>query len=88
MHILIGFIIFAVGAFIVIKSEAMLNAFGRIEFFERHLSSDGGSRIGYKLIGILAIFIGILVMTNMIGGFLEWILSPILRYNQSISMGR
>jgi len=82
MNILIGIIIFAVGALIVIKSEAMLNAFGRIEFFERNLGTEGGSRLGYKLVGLLAIFIGILVMTNMIGGFLEWVLSPILRFNQ------
>ncbi|MEI6596928.1 MAG: hypothetical protein WCL13_01805 [bacterium] len=82
MNILVGFIILAVGSFIVIKSEAMLNSFGRIEFFERKFGSEGGSRLGYKLVGIFAIFIGMLVMTNMIGGFLEWILSPILRYNQ------
>ncbi|MFH1582884.1 MAG: hypothetical protein ABIB72_01015 [Candidatus Falkowbacteria bacterium] len=82
MHILIGVIIFAIGVFIVIKSEAMLNAFGRIEFFERQLGTEGGSRLGYKLIGMLAIFIGMLIMTNMIGGFLEWVLAPILRYNK------
>jgi hypothetical protein len=82
MNILIGLIIFVVGALMVIKSEAMLSMFGRIEFFERQLGTEGGSRLGYKLVGILAIFIGTLVMTNMIGGFLEWILSPILRYNK------
>ena len=82
MNILIGIIIFVIGALMVIKSEVMLNAFGRIEFFERQLGAEGGSRLGYKLIGLLAIFIGMLVMTNMIGGFLGWILSPILRYNK------
>ena len=84
MNILGGFVILAVGALIVIKSEAMLNTFGRIEFFERQLGSEGGSRLGYKLIGLIAIFIGMLVMTNMIGGFLEWVLSPILRYNKPV----
>ena len=82
MNILAGFVILVIGAFLVIKSEAMLSSFGRIEFFERHLGTEGGSRLGYKLIGILVIFIGILIMTNMIGGFLEWILSPILRYSR------
>ncbi len=82
MYILFGFIVLAIGAAIVIKSEAMLNSFGRIDFFERHLGADGGSRLGYKLIGMIIIFIGILIMTNMIGGFLEWILWPILRYNK------
>jgi len=82
MNIIVGFIILAIGALIVVKSEAMLNMFGRIEFFERKLGAEGGSRLGYKLIGLLAVFIGILVMTNLIGGFLEWILSPLLRYNR------
>ena len=82
MNILAGLIIIVVGALMVIKSEAMLNIFGRIEFFERKLGSDGGSRLGYKLIGILVIFIGMLIMTNMIGGFIIWVLSPILRFNR------
>lgn len=82
MYILLGFIIMAVGALIVIKSEAMLNAFGRIEFFERKLGAEGGSRLGYKLLGLITIFIGTLIMTNLIGGFMEWVLSPILRYSQ------
>ena len=82
MNILVGVIIIIIGAFIVIKSESMLNIFGRIEFFERKLGSEGGSRLGYKLVGILAVFIGILIMTNMIGGFLEWALSPILQFNK------
>ena len=82
MYILVGLVILIIGAFIVIKSEAMLNAFGRIEFFERQLGSEGGSRLGYKLVGLLVIFIGMLIMTNMIGGFLEWVLAPILRYSK------
>ncbi|MDO8593122.1 MAG: hypothetical protein Q7R92_05190 [bacterium] len=82
MYILIGLIILAVGALIVIKAEAMLSAFGRIAFFERYLGTEGGSRLGYKLVGLLIIFIGMLVMTNMIGGFLEWVLGPLLRLSR------
>ncbi|MDO8667489.1 MAG: hypothetical protein Q7K35_00105 [bacterium] len=84
MYIIIGLIILAVGALIVIKSEAMLNNFGRIEFFERHLGTEGGSRLGYKLLGIAAIFIGFLIMTNMIGGFMGWVLSPLIRVNKGL----
>ena len=82
MFIIIGVIILAIGVFMVIKSEAMLNAFGRIEFFERHLSSDGGSRLGYKIIGLMAIFIGFLIMTNLIAGFMTWLLAPLLKYGR------
>lgn len=79
MYIILGLVILAVGVLIVIKTEAMLNAFGRIAFFERYLGSEGGSRLGYKIIGLIAIFIGFLIMTNMIGGFMGWVLSPLLR---------
>ena len=79
MFIIIGLVILASGVFIVIKSEAMLNAFGRIAFFERYLGTEGGSRLGYKLLGLIAIFIGFLIMTNMIDGFLGWLLGPLLR---------
>lgn len=82
MYIITGFVIIAIGALIVIKSEAILNTFGRIAFFEQYLGTEGGSRLGYKLVGILIIFIGILVMTDMIGGFMEWILSPLLKYSR------
>lgn len=82
MYIIAGFIILAIGALIVIKSEMMLNAFGRIQLFEHYLGAEGGSRLGYKVVGLTVIFIGILIMTNMIGGFLEWTLSPLLKFNQ------
>jgi len=82
MNIVIGAIILAVGALIVIKSETVLNMFGRITFFEHYLGTEGGSRLGYKLVGLLTIFIGFLIMTNLIGGFLEWVLSPLLRYSR------
>lgn len=82
MHLFLGLVVIIIGALIVIKSEALLNAFGRIGFFEQHLGADGGSRLGYKLIGILVVFIGALIFTDMIGGFMEWILSPLLKYNK------
>ena len=80
MHIILGLILIAIGALIAIKSEAMLNVFGRIAFFEQHLGTSGGTRFGYKLIGFFVIFIGMLVLTNMIGGFILWVLSPLLKH--------
>jgi len=82
MNILVGLILIVVGALIVVKSEWLLDNFGRIGFFEQHLGTEGGSRLGYKLAGILTIFIGLLIMTGMIGGFLSWLLSPILKFSQ------
>ncbi|MDD5032350.1 MAG: hypothetical protein PHR36_04935 [Patescibacteria group bacterium] len=80
-HFILGAVIIVVGALIVIKSEGMLSAFGRIGFFEKYLGVEGGSRLGYKLVGILTIFLGMLIMTNMIGGFMAWVLSPLFKYS-------
>jgi len=84
MHFIYGIIILAAGAFITIKSEAMLRAFGRIGFFERHLGVEGGSRLGYKLLGVFIVFIGILIFTNLIGGFLGWVLGPLIKASNPV----
>ncbi len=80
MTFIIGVIIFAVGLSLIIKTEWYLSNFGRIDFFEQHLGLEGGSRLGYKLLGMLVIFIGLLAITGMIGGFLKWFFSPLTRY--------
>jgi len=82
LHFFAGAIMIFVGFMIVAKSEWLLNNFGSIAFFERYLGTEGGSRLGYKLAGLLVIFIGFMVMTGLITGFLTWALSPITRYNR------
>ncbi|OGF24956.1 hypothetical protein A2331_00235 [Candidatus Falkowbacteria bacterium RIFOXYB2_FULL_34_18] len=84
MNLIIGLIIITLGVLLVAKSEALLSNFGRIDFFEQHLGTSGGSRFGYKLIGVFVIFLGIMILTNMIGGFIEWILSPLLKYSRAL----
>ncbi|MDD5527935.1 MAG: hypothetical protein PHO56_03070 [Patescibacteria group bacterium] len=78
MNIILGLVMAAVGALITIKSEAMLNMFGRVGFFEKYLGTEGGSRLGYKLLGILIFFIGVMIATNVIGDFMYWLLSPLI----------
>jgi hypothetical protein len=80
MRIIIGIIIFIIGALIVMKSESILRSFGPIGFFERHFGTEGGSRLGYKLIGLFVCFIGLMIATNMIGGFIMWFLGPLVKY--------
>jgi hypothetical protein len=80
MVFILGFLITAVGGLIIFKSEWMLNNFGRIGLFEEKLATSGGSRFGYKLIGLAAIFIGIMMMTGLIEGFLFWILGPLIKF--------
>jgi hypothetical protein len=81
MNIFFGLLLMAAGGMIVAKSEWMLSNFGRIEFFDKYLGSSGGTRLGYKIIGLIAVFIGILVTTDMIGAFVLWVLSPLLKNN-------
>lgn len=61
-QILIGIVIAAVGAFFVIKTPIILDFFGGVDWAERHL---GGSRLFYKLLGIVLILLGLIVATNM-----------------------
>ena len=78
MSIILGIVIAVVGALITIKSEAMLSMFGRVAFFERYLGTEGGSRLGYKLLGILAFIIGVMLATNVFNDFMMWLLSPLI----------
>jgi hypothetical protein len=73
-----GMIILALGAFMAVKSESFHKAFGPIAWFEQHLGTEGGSRLGYKLIGVLVFFLGFMIMTGMINGFMMWILGPLM----------
>jgi hypothetical protein len=79
MHIFYGFLMTSAGALLVAKSEWMLNNFGRIGFFDKYLGTSGGTRLGYKLIGLLVAFFGILIMTDLIGAFVLWILGPLIK---------
>jgi hypothetical protein len=80
LHFILGAAILTGGIFWVLKSEALYNSFGAIGFFDKYLGTEGGSRLGYKLIGIAIVFIGFLVMTNMLGGFVRWVFSPIIEF--------
>lgn len=73
----IGLAVIGVGYSLVAKTEAWLNMFGPIAWFERKLATEGGSRTGYKLLGILVIFLGVLTSFGLFGGFFAWILSPL-----------
>ncbi len=78
MSIIIGLIAIAIGVAFVIKTEWLLSNFGRIAWFEEKLGTEGGSRLGYKLIGLIFIFIGIIYMTGNRDSFFTWMLTPLL----------
>ncbi|OGY47900.1 MAG: hypothetical protein A3J62_00780 [Candidatus Buchananbacteria bacterium RIFCSPHIGHO2_02_FULL_38_8] len=69
-RIIFGLILAAIGAIITIKSEWILQNFGPIPSADRFFSTEGGSRLAYKLIGIIVTVVGFLIMTNLIEGVL------------------
>jgi hypothetical protein len=81
-QILIGLAMLAAGAFLVIKTEWFIYNIGRIAWFEAKLGTEGGSRLGYKLVGIILIILGIIVSTGSGDDFMRWLLAPLLKYNQ------
>ncbi len=82
MAIVLGILITTIGALLVIKTEWFMNNFGRIGWFEEKLGAEGGSRLGYKIIGGLFLLVGIITMTGGGPGLMGWLLSPLLKYNQ------
>lgn len=75
---IIGILAIAAGTFLVIKTEWFMSNFGRIAWFEDKLGSEGGSRLGYKLLGIIIVFIGIILLSGNGTNFFTWMLSPLM----------
>lgn len=73
-----GLILLISGPFLVIKSGWFLENFGRIQWAEDKLGTEGGTRFLYKLIGLLFMFIGLTMIFNLFGGIVMWIFSPLL----------
>lgn len=78
MKFIIGIFIVALGASLVIKTEWYYQNFGTIAWAEEKLGPNGGSRLMYKLLGLIAIFFGFLLMSGLFGGFLVGTVGRIL----------
>lgn len=66
MKFILGFLVIGIGVFMVVKTEWMVENFGRSAWAEEKFVTSGGTRLLYKLIGIVAIFLTFMVWT---GGF-------------------
>jgi len=77
MRILVGILLLAFGAFMTIKSEGFYNTIGPVAWAERYLGLEGGSRLFYKLLGILISMVGVFMITGLLEGILVWIFSPL-----------
>jgi len=64
LRIPLGILVMVIGYFVVAKSEKVFEWFGENEFAEKYLGY-GASRFFYKVIGILIVFAGIFLATNV-----------------------
>lgn len=76
MKYVIGILGIVLGMILVIKSEWFFTFFGRIDFADKYLGTEGGTRLMYKLIGILFVIIALLYMTGGVESFLKAIFIP------------
>lgn len=67
LRIVGGLLLIVIGVLFVWKTEWFMQNVGRIAWAEEKL---GDSRLFYKLLGIIIIFIGLMAMTGLLGGFL------------------
>lgn len=70
MRYIIGILFVAVGVLFVLKTQWFIENFGTNAWAEDKLGTSGGTRLMYKLLGIIFIFLGFLTITNMIEGFI------------------
>lgn len=63
---LVGIFISGVGFIVVWKADWMLRNFGSIPFAEKYLSTEGGTRVFYKLVGMLIMVGGMMHATNLL----------------------
>lgn len=77
LRILIGALLVALGAVLVIRTNFFMDFFGSMDFADKYLGG-GGSRLMYKLIGIAISFIGFMYATNLWTAFLQATLGSLL----------
>lgn len=77
LRVIIGLLVSGVGVYMVLRTETILGFFGTVDWAERKLGG-GGSRLFYKLIGLVFVFVGFMVATNLWNAFLQATLGSII----------
>ena len=67
MKYLVASLAIAVGAILVIKTEWFIQNFGTSSWAEEHMGTSGGTRLFYKLVGIVIIIIAFLGISGLLG---------------------
>ncbi|MFH1286504.1 MAG: hypothetical protein ABII02_02005 [Candidatus Magasanikbacteria bacterium] len=77
MKFILGAIGIVIGTFFVIKTEWFIRNFGTNAWAEQHMGTSGGTRLFYKLFGLVVIILSILSITGLLGGLVLAVLTPL-----------
>lgn len=69
MKYLFGILAVLLGTLMVVKTEWIVSNFGTSSWAEEKMGTSGGTRLLYKLIGILVIFFAMMGVTGLLGPF-------------------
>jgi hypothetical protein len=72
MRYFLGLIMVGIGVLLIIKTEWFVQNFGSNAWAEEHLGTSGGTRLMYKLIGIVFIFFWFFGNYQFIKRFFAW----------------
>ena len=76
MQYFIGALGTIAGFMLVWKTAAILSFTGSIDFAEKYLGAEGGSRLFIKIIGVVIIFVAWMYMFNMGGSIIRFLFLP------------
>lgn len=77
MRFFLGILGILVGTFLIIKTDWFIRNFGTNRWAEEHMGTSGGTRLMYKLVGLVFIIVSMLAMTGLLGGILLAVLTPL-----------
>lgn len=78
-RIIIGILGTGLGISMLFKNEWYLRMIGKIPWAEKHLGFEGGTRLFYKLLGLLIIFLSWIYAFNWLNNLLEFLLGGLFR---------
>lgn len=70
MRYFVGFLMLVVGIATVLKTEWIIQNIGTNDWAEMKMSTFGGSRMLYKLMGIAGVLLGFMFIFDMQGGLI------------------
>lgn len=76
MRYFIYALVITLGSILVIKTEWFVENFGSIAWAEQHLGTEGGTRLAYKLIGIILIITSLMMATGVLQSILLSFFAP------------